>query len=156
MSSSLFSRQHEPHAADTGLDFEPRQGLPTVIVKRSRLAGRVHPAEKDAPAARAAGPVRDPKVFRVAPAPEARAEATASAPAPESTPQAAAPRRKRDPMRAPRLLRHEVLAPQAPPEPPAAATAAPADYRAVCEALEDLRRHLALVRQARQFKLALI
>ncbi len=148
MSISLFSRQSEHPAADDGLHFETRQAQPTVIVKRSRLAGLVREAEDAAHVAPSGStPARDPKVFRVAAALEVQAAPTP----PEEAPPLAPQRRKRDPLRAPRLLRHEVIAPP-PAEAPPAAAAAAVDYRAVCDALESLQRDLAQLRQARHFK----
>ncbi len=154
MSSSLYSRQPEFPAADDGLTFESRSSAPTVVVKRRRLAGPERPAAAAVGTAGAEGSptTRRPKVFRVDP-PAAERPAPVAEPAP-APPQGAPVRRKRDPLRAPVLLRHEVLAP--PPPPPAAEAPAEADYRAVCAALDDLRRDIAFAQQARRFKLPLI
>ncbi len=150
MSSSLSPRQNEPLGADDGLSFDPRPSLPTVIVKRSRLAGLERPADETRPATDA-GVARDPKVFRVAAAsPPERQDTQVPTARGEDAPPTPPRRRKRDPLRAPVLLRHEVIAPPPAEAPPPPATA---DYRAVCQALEDLQRDLALVRQARSFKL---
>ncbi len=154
MSSSLSPRQPEPPAADSGLIFETRQPVPVVVVKRRRVAG-LSPADEAEAAASAAeaSSARNPKVFRVK---------AASAPVPTPLPAAAVPqadapspqRRRRDPLRAPVLLRHEVMAPP-PPEPAVQPRSAGADYRSVCEAIERVRRELDRAGQARRIRLSL-
>lgn len=154
MSSSLSPRQPEVPAADPGLIFESRQPVPIVVVKRRRLAGLSPAGESEAEASAAEAPSsRSPKVFRVeaAPAPEPAPPPAAAGPQPDApSPQ----RRRRDPLRAPVLLRHEVMA-LPPAEPEVQPQSASADYRSVCEAIERVRRELDRVGLARRIRLSL-
>jgi hypothetical protein len=147
MSSSFLPRQPDFVPADNGLIFEARQPVPTVVVKRRRLTGFAPSTEAAQKASASEAPSqRDPKVFRLEATPVA---APATATGPESAPPL---RRKRDPLRAPVLLRHEVMAPPSAEPGPAPAGA---DYRSVCEAIERVRRELDRVGHARRIRLSL-
>jgi len=183
-------RKQQPRQADTAhpqsysSPFLPQTGPTVVIRRRRRLIGTGGLEGKEASPSVGDGvrpAVKTPKVYRLESSSAAGPVSTAqplpttstmsSEPLDETppvvqTPTVAPQRRKRDTLRAPRLLSHVVFER---PEPEAAEGASPAsaavqlpdfsspgdgqsDYEGVCRALERVRDELKAALQARRFR----
>lgn len=186
-------RKQQPHQPDTALPqaylspFLP-QTVPTVIIRRRRLIETGAASEGKAASASVDEVVRPavktPKIYRLEsssaagpisiaqplPATPTSAKPPAETAPVEQTPPAAPRRRKRDTLRAPRLLSHVVFdlpEPEAAEHksertsPASAAVQLPdfslsgdghSDYEAVCRAIERVHDELKAALQARRFR----
>ena len=148
--------------------FAPAAGGPQVIVKRRRVLEV--PAPGSGAEQPATGPVKAPKVYKVAqvaavaPAVDGREEplTAVAAPVPEAAQPTPKPRRRRDPSRQPTLVQHVVFEPapvQAEPEQAMAAAGLDAldtlDARQLREALAVLDAELQRVARCEEASRAL-